>query len=93
MLVDRTDRWRAIGAGLATDARAASHAISAALLADHVAGETFESLHALADALVGDDGTAALEAARTLVALGHSSGWDMLTGLAIGVTGEVRRDG
>jgi len=97
MLVDRSDRWRVIGARLATDACTASHAISAALLADHVAGETFESLHALADALVVDDGAAALEAARTLVALGHSSGWDMLTGFAIGVTsgvtGEVRGEG
>lgn len=93
MLVDRGDRWRVIGARLAADARTASHAISAALLADHVAGETFESLHALADALAVDDGAAALEAARTLAALGHSSGWDMLTGLAIGVTGEVRGEG
>jgi hypothetical protein len=90
MLVDRSDRWRVIGARLATDARTASHAISAALLADHVAGETFESLHALADALVDDDGAAALEAAWTLAALGHSSGWDMLTGFTIGVIGELR---
>lgn len=97
MLVDRSDRWRVIGARLATDACTASHAISAALFADHVAGETFESLHALADALVVDNGAAALEVARTLVALGHSSGWDMLTGFAIGVTsgvtGEVRGEG
>jgi hypothetical protein len=93
MLVDRGDRWRVIGARLAADARTASHAISAALLADHVAGETFESLHALADALAAADGAAALKAARTLVALGHSSGWDMLTGFAIGVTGKVRGEG
>jgi hypothetical protein len=74
---------------LASDARAASHAISAALLADLVAGETFEPLHALADALAADDPTAALEAARALVALGHSSGWDMLTGFVLGVNGEA----
>jgi hypothetical protein len=30
-----------------------------------------------------------LEAARALVALGHSSGWDMLAGLAIGATGSM----
>jgi hypothetical protein len=89
MLVDRNDRWRVIGARLAADAHTASHAISAALLADLVAGETFEPLHALADALVADDAATALEAARTLVALGHSSGWDMLTGFAIGVYDEA----
>lgn len=93
MLVDRGEKWRVIGARLAADAHTASHAISAALLADLVAGETFESLHALGDTLVVDDGAAALEAARTLVALGHSSGWDMLTGFAIGVTGEVEGEG
>ena len=93
MLVDRGDRWRAVGARLAIEARTASHAISAALLADHVSGETFESLHALADALVADDGAGALDAARTLVALGHSSGWDMLTGFAIGMTGAPKGEG
>jgi hypothetical protein len=93
MLVDRSAPWRAIGARLAADARAASHAISAALLADLVAGETFEPLHALADALAADDPTAALEAARALVALGHSSGWDMLTGFVLGANGEAARPG
>ena len=91
MLVDRGAPWRTIGARLATDARAASHAISAALLADLVAGETFEPLHALADALAADDASAALGAARSLVALGHSSGWDMLTGFVIGLNGEAAR--
>ena len=61
--------------------------ISVALLADLVAGASFESLHALADALAGDDAAAAIDAARSLAALGHSSGWDMLTGFVIGVTG------
>jgi hypothetical protein len=93
MLVDRGDAWRATGARLASDARTASHAISAALFADLVAGESFEPLHALADALAAGDGATALAAARTLVALGHSSGWDMLTGFAIGVTGHVKGRG
>jgi hypothetical protein len=91
MLVDRGAPWRTIGARLAADARAASHAISAALFADLVAGETFEPLHALADALAADDAPAALGAAGSLVALGHSSGWDMLTGLVVGVNGEAAR--
>jgi hypothetical protein len=92
MLIDRGDAWRAIGARLAADARTASHAISAALLADLVAGETFEPLHMLADALVAGAAAAALAAAQTLVALGHSSGWDMFTGLAVGVTGFGSRE-
>jgi hypothetical protein len=89
MLVDRAESWRTIGARLAADARTASHAISAALLADLVAGETFEPLHALAEALAADDAAAAVEAARTLAALGHSSGWDMLTGVVVGATGAL----
>jgi len=92
MLVDRGAPWRTIGTRLAADARAASHAISAALFADLVAGETFEPLHALADALATDDASAATAAAGALVALGHSSGWDMLTGFVLGVNGEAPSD-
>ncbi|MFO1362347.1 MAG: DUF2877 domain-containing protein [Burkholderiales bacterium] len=93
MLIDRGASWRALGARLAADARGASHAISAALFADLVAGETFEPLHALAEALAADDAAAAVAAARTLAALGHSSGWDMLTGLALGAGGELKGEG
>jgi hypothetical protein len=76
--------WRAAGARLVAEAQEASHAISAALLADLVAGASFAPLHALADALAAGDDVAARAAALTLVALGHSSGWDMLAGLLIG---------
>jgi hypothetical protein len=93
MLIDRSDAWRRTGARLAADAHTASHAISAALLADLVAGQSFEPLHALADALVAGDDAAALDAARTLGDLGHSSGWDMLTGCLIGVRGQPKDDG
>jgi hypothetical protein len=93
MLVDRREVWCAIGARLAAEAKTASHAISAALLADLVAGQSFEPLHALADALVAGDDGAAIDAARTLGELGHSSGWDMLTGCLIGVRGKLRDDG
>jgi hypothetical protein len=82
-------RWRTIGAELAVEALRASHVISAALLADLAAGASFAPLHATAEALArGDDG-AALESAGVLAALGHSSGWDMLTGLVVGVTGRL----
>jgi hypothetical protein len=87
MLVSREARWREAGARLARDALEASHVISAALFADLVAGSSFESLHALADALAADDDVTAIEAARSLVALGHSSGWDMLAGVVAGITG------
>ena len=88
-LVSRDPLWRAIGGRLVREAQSASHVISAALLADLVAGASFESLHALADALIADDDAAAIDAARTLAALGHSSGWDMLTGFVIGVTADL----
>jgi len=94
MLVDRREAWRKVGDALAHDARAASHAISAALLADLVAGETFEPLHALAAALADPDDAAAIEAAHSLTALGHASGWDMLTGCLIGLLGHwTQRNG
>ena len=84
--------WRKIGGRLAADAQRASHAISAALLADLVAGASFAPLHALADALAAGDNVAARTAARALVALGHSSGWDMLVGLVLGVTGATTKE-
>jgi hypothetical protein len=84
--------WRALGAELAAEAERASHAISAALLADLACGASFAPLHATAEALArGDDGAAAASAA-VLAALGHSSGWDMLTGLVIGITGCIRHE-
>jgi hypothetical protein len=81
--------WRALGADLAREAGRASHAISAALLADLASGASFAPLHATADALAHGDDERALGSARELAALGHSSGWDMLTGLVIGVTGRL----
>ena len=88
MLVSSGPRWRQIGERLARDVQSASHAISAALFADLVAGASFEPLHALADALAADDDAAAIDAASALAMLGHSSGWDMLTGFVIGVAAE-----
>jgi hypothetical protein len=82
-------RWRTVGAELAVEALRASHVISAALLADLVAGASFAPLHATAEALARGDDAAALESAGVLAALGHSSGWDMLTGLVAGVTGRL----
>src|SRR6266404_2169866 len=57
-----------------------THPIGAALLGDLLVGEGWAALHDLAAALARDDGPAALEAARRLTRLGHSSGWDLLAG-------------
>ena len=84
LVVDEARRWRALGERLAAEARRASHAISAALLADLAGGASFAPLHELADALAAGDDDAACVAARALAALGHSSGWDMLAGVLIG---------
>ena len=77
-------RWKSAGRKLSKEIRHRSHAVSAALFDDFVAGRTFAPLHDLAAALASSDVEHALAAARTLVAIGHSSGWDMLTGFLIG---------
>jgi Protein of unknown function (DUF2877) len=84
--------WCALGAELAVEAQRASHVISAALLADLACGASFAPLHATAEALARGDDELALESAGVLAALGHSSGWDMLTGLVIGVTGTLNNE-
>jgi hypothetical protein len=87
-LIDRDEAWARMGRELARAATSASHAISAALLADTVAGESFEPLHELADALAAGDANSALAAARALICVGHASGWDMLAGFLLGILGE-----
>lgn len=82
--------WGAIAGQLSREIERRSHAVSAALFADLARGESFAPLHAIVDALALDDHAAALTAARELVAIGHSSGWDMFTGLVIGVNGSCR---
>lgn len=84
-LINQDEAWARVGSELVRDADTATHAISAALLGDTVAGESFEPLHALADALVAGDAGAALAAARALVCIGHASGWDMFTGFLLGI--------
>ena len=84
--------WRLLGADdagiaeLVADARERTHPISARLLADLAAGEGWAPLHDLAAAL-GRDGRSATEAARRVVAIGHSSGWDLLAGMLTALLG------
>ena len=79
--------WRNVATRLTREIHARSHAVSAALFADLAAGRSFAPLHELADALAAGDSESALAAARTVAAIGHSSGWDMLAGFLIGVRG------
>lgn len=74
-------RWEAVAAALIGEANVRTSSISATLFADHLAGDSFEPLHELAVA----DGQSAGDALRRLVAIGQSSGWDLLTGFAIGM--------
>jgi hypothetical protein len=78
-------RWCEVAEILALEAGARSHAVSAALFADLAHGESFEPLHELVEALACGAREHAGSAARALTAIGHSSGCDMLAGLAIGM--------
>ena len=75
--------WRAAAEVLRSAARDRTHPISAALLGDLLDGETYAPVHELVAALAG--GADDRAAARRLTGLGHSSGWDMLAGLLVGL--------
>jgi uncharacterized protein DUF2877 len=81
----REPRWTKLGKELSREIRSRSHVVSAALFSDLAAGRSFAPLHEVASALAAGADEAALSAARALVAIGHSSGWDMLAGFLIGV--------
>jgi hypothetical protein len=77
---------------LAREAAIRSHPVSAALFAGLAGGRSFAVLHDLANALVESASPEAiLAAARRLVIVGHSSGWDMLAGLVAGLTGALEQ--
>lgn len=78
-------RWAALGEALARETVTRSHPVSAALFGDLARGRSFAPLHAAAWALAADDDRDALRAASALTAIGHSSGWDMLTGFLLGL--------
>ncbi len=73
--------WNEAAAAIRARADARTHPISATLLGDLLDGSGYAPLHDLAQALAESDGAAALDAAARLVRIGHSSGWDILTGL------------
>ena len=82
-VIDAT-AWQAAAERVASSATQLTHPIGAALLGDLLGGEGWAPLHALAAHLARDDDDAALDAARRLTELGHSSGWDLLAGFISG---------
>jgi hypothetical protein len=72
--------WREAAAKIRARAAERTHRISAVLLGDLLEGEGYAPLHDLTLALARSDTTVALDAAVRLVRIGHSSGWDILTG-------------
>jgi len=72
--------WREAAAMIRARAAERTHRISAALLGDLLDGDGYAPLHELSVALARNDAASALEAAARLVRIGHSSGWDILTG-------------
>ena len=90
-------RWSAAGLVILNRAELRTHAISAALLKDLALGQTYDALHDLANALFQADTSAthsealacATACARAVTAIGHSSGWDMLTGFLASLTGSL----
>ncbi len=68
-------------------ARARTHPVSAALLADLAGGQGWAPLHALVGTLAAGGGAAAIGPAREVTRIGHSSGWDLLAGLLTALTG------
>jgi len=89
LVAPRSPQWAAAAAALSRAAGSRSHAISAALFGDLARGQSFAPLHAFAESLASDNFDATMRAARSVTAIGHSSGWDMLTGFIIGITGAL----
>jgi Protein of unknown function (DUF2877) len=77
--------WRRLADAVVAAAPVWTHPISAALLADLAVGLGWAPLHDLIAALALGDVAAAEAAARSLVHLGHTSGWDLLAGVVAGL--------
>ena len=77
--------WRRAADAVLATAPGRTHPISVALLGDLAAGLGWAPLHDLVGALTGGAGGAAIEAARRLTRLGHTSGWDLLAGFGAGL--------
>ncbi len=68
------------------NSRHLTNEISFTLLQDHALGHTLEPLHLLGSGLLaGQSPEYLLSPARALVDIGHSTGWDLLTGFSVGL--------
>ena len=75
-------------------AHRATSQISFAILCDLAHGHGPEPMHALLLALLhGEEPAPALSATEAITRIGHTSGWDMLAGLLIGISLLVDQDG
>lgn len=79
--------WTDAGAAIVARARSRTHPISAALLEDLATGEGHEPLHNLVESLARGAIEETWRAVQQLGRLGGSSGWDMLTGVLVGLAG------
>jgi hypothetical protein len=71
--------------------QAGTHVISFAVMSDMARGEGPEPLHEFLGAILAGAPASHIErAARQLVAIGHSSGWDMLLGCVVGMLSTFR---
>lgn len=77
--------WRRAAGAVVAAAPVQTHPISVALLADLAEGRGWAPLHDLVAALAAADARSAEAAARALVGLGHTSGWDLLAGVGAGL--------
>lgn len=84
------ETWRSVATRLTAAVEVRSHSLSAALFTDMAEGHSFAALHRLAEVLAEDaPAREIIAAARSLVTIGHSSGWDMLAGFIAGVDGTL----
>jgi hypothetical protein len=81
------DAWGWAAAATVARARLRTHPISAALLSDLAVGEGYDPLHDLVEAFAGGAEAEAWAALQRLSRLGHSSGWDLATGVLVGIAG------
>lgn len=82
--------WPRAALRVLTAAGARTHPISGALLSDMLRGVGHAPLHTLMAVLAtGAPLEAATAAARRVTRIGHSSGWDMLTGVLAGILGST----
>jgi hypothetical protein len=88
---DRAAEVETFAGRLCDAATARTHVISATLLADLAALRGYSAIDDVGLAAMDGSVSRLVGAGRSLVALGHSSGWDLLTGFIAGASGKLAR--